>query len=208
MLSGITTTALFLATNRSYWSSDTAVEPEQPLVEVPMVPSVDFISGEGKVQLMPSHDGSEEMTYASLLVEATRPQMAYVLDFVMFTSCFGATVSYFIFLAGFLRTFPGWPLGAPPTIVLLGVVLYPLGVPKTVGVISKLGNLSLAAMIALASGIVYRAGPLAEERAAPMYAVTPDVVANAPQVMCICLFAFSWHINAVPTGAALSNPTP
>jgi amino acid permease len=63
-------------------------------------------------------------------------------------------------------------------------------------------------MVALASGIVYRAGPLAEERVAPIHAVSPDAVANFPQVICICLFAFSWHINAVPTGAALSNPTP
>jgi amino acid permease len=41
-----------------------------------------------------------------------------------------------------------------------------------------------------------------------MHAVTPDAAKNIPQVMCICLFAFSWHINAVPTGAALRNPTP
>jgi amino acid permease len=233
MLSGITTTALFLATNRRYRPAFSTADnrPEQPLVEVPTVSSGSSLGLPGspngadiarkiskdvaKVGMIGTNsihpeqqlsDGAD-ISYAKLLVQATRPQMAFALDFVMFTSCFGATVSYFIFIAGFLRTFPGWPLSAPTTIVLLGAVLYPLGVPKTVGVISRLGNLSLAAMIALASGIVYRAGSLAPERESPIHAVAPDWIANAPQVVCINLFAFSWHINAVPTAAALYQPT-
>ena len=64
-----------------------------------------------------------ELTYNALLVDATHPCFAAVLDALIAVYCLGCVLSYFIFIPDFLQRIPFWPIEDPvATLVIVAAV--------------------------------------------------------------------------------------
>lgn len=147
-------------------------------------------------------------SYAELLGRVTPPWFALALDLVLVTYGEGAVVTYFLFLANFVRNFDFWPeaLDHNMTIMVMAVVVVPLTFFSTVGALTRFASAGLVAVVLMTIGIWIREPELASHRSVNL-SVVGDTE-HMPAVMCICIFAFMWHTNCVGVARELHNPSP
>merc|ERR1719487_771201 len=120
-------------------------------------------------------------TYSGLVVKNSAPWVGVLLDSVFIFHGLGTAVGYFLFLAGFLTTFPFWPIkDTKTTIFILAAVEFPCVLGRTASILSKLGSFSVTAMAMLIIGIVFRAPELAATRATPMDPASEGWVGRLP----------------------------
>jgi amino acid permease len=148
-------------------------------------------------------------TYSGLVVKNSAPSVGVVLDSVFIFHGLGTAVGYFIFLAGFLTTFPFWPIkDTKTTIFILAAAEFPCILGRTASILSKLGSFSVTAMVMLIIGIMFRAPELAEARTTPIDAVAEGWLGKIPETLCIAVFAFQWQNTSVHAANLLRDPTP
>jgi amino acid permease len=148
-------------------------------------------------------------TYSGLVVKNSAPWVGVLLDGVFIFHGLGTAVGYFIFLSGFLTTFPFWPIkDSKTTIYILAAAEFPCVLGRTASILSKLGSFSVTAMVMLIVGICFRAPELAAARSTPVDSVSEGWLGRLPETLCIGVFAFQWQNTSVHAANLLRDPTP
>jgi len=147
-------------------------------------------------------------SYGELLTAATCPAMSVVLDAMLLLYSGGAIVTYYLFLAGFVRLLPFWPeaVGQSETIIIMAVVTYPATLFRAIGKLAKLANIVVVVLFCMTFSIWFRAPAAASARTAPLEAVND--LDSSVAAFCICIYAFVWHTNCVIVARELNDPTP
>jgi amino acid permease len=186
VISGMTTFILFLA----------ATQDAQKEIELPL-------------QGREAEQNARTVTYPELLVQNTSKTMGAVLDGVFVCQGIGTAVGNFIFINSFLQSLPGWPFpDRAMTIRLNALALFPLAIGKSAGVIARLGTFSVASILLLCFGILYRAPAVVAKGVVPIHMVAEGWYPKLPETLCLAVFAFHWHNTSVHSANLLASPTP
>lgn len=148
-------------------------------------------------------------TYSELLVSATFPLMATVLNCIVIIYSFGSMVCYLLFLSRYVQQLPFWPsgLGQAATVILFGLIDFPLTVPLKVTTLTKFSSMTLVSLSFMVLCILFEApGKIASRPAEATVEAFADLD-KTPAVACLSVFALMWHTNCVGVARELDNPT-
>lgn len=148
-------------------------------------------------------------SYGEILVLASSPKMAALLDLIMLYYSIGAYVAWFIFLTQLLRAFEWFPsdtVSSSMTTCIIAVVTIPAVIQPSIGFFGKLAFLSPLSMLSLLCGIFYRLPERLETNMEPSYWYAGDY-STAPAAICVTVFAVFWHTTCVSVVRELEDPT-
>eukprot|EP00747_Dinoflagellata_sp_TGD_P170677 gnl/TRDRNA2_/TRDRNA2_202839_c0_seq1.p1 gnl/TRDRNA2_/TRDRNA2_202839_c0~~gnl/TRDRNA2_/TRDRNA2_202839_c0_seq1.p1 ORF type:complete len:412 (-),score=55.88 gnl/TRDRNA2_/TRDRNA2_202839_c0_seq1:127-1362(-) len=184
-----TTTMLFCATAHLADEKSKALLPDKPR-ELPI-----------------SAPMQTAITYSNLLFASTgRQWVSQVVDGIIALDSFLCVVNNYLFLASFLTALPIWKLSTTATKVLIACAQAPAMLADNSGALSSCGSVSLLTLLVFAFVVLVETPEYMEARTAPLVPV--GELSTMPDGLCICIFAFFWHTNAVAVARDFERPTP
>jgi amino acid permease len=158
--------------------------------------------------LLEAAQKTKKHSYSDLLHSVVGHKMAIALDVSLIIYGYGALVCYFIFLSSFIPdVLENYIEISPATaIVIAWMISLPLAIPEKISALRIFSPISLISLCMIAFLTVYKSVELHAKHGKVFepYIIEP---VGFLQSLNIALFAFGSHLNVLPVGGELQQPS-